>query len=156
MDMRGGRLREQMTQVFARIEHEIIPNDEKMLPGQYLFSVLVGPGAMGGFDCEQDETAYCQRIDVQDRDGSIVQVVLVCGCAERPEWAFLLHYLVDAAAERLRIILLERKGAFLLGSDFLLQLLQEQTGGRGYGGGGVPVGGLPSDRPGNSVGSPLM
>ena len=116
--MRGGRLREQMTQVFARIEHEIIPKDEKIPPGQHLFSVLVGPGAAGGFDCEKDETAYCQRIDVQDEDGSTVQIVLACGCAERPEWAFLLHYLVDAAAERLRIILLERKGAFLLGSDF--------------------------------------
>lgn len=116
--MRGRRLREQMTQVFARIEHEIIPNDEKIPLGQHLFSVLVGPGAADGFDCEKDETAYCQRIDVQDEDGSTVQVVLACGCAERPEWAFLLHYLVDAAAERLRIILLERKGAFLLGSDF--------------------------------------
>lgn len=116
--MRGGRLQEQMTQVFAQIEHKIIPDDEKMPPGQHLFSVSVGPGVVGGFDCEKDETAYCQRIDVQDGDRPTVQVVLACGCAERPEWAFLLHYLVDAAAERLRIILLERKEAFLLGNDF--------------------------------------
>lgn len=113
--MKGARLWKQMTQVFAQIERRIIPSDEKLPPGRHLFSVSVG---VGGFDCEEDETAYCQRINVPDGNGSAVQVVLACGCAERPEWAFLLHYLVDAAADRLRIILLERKEAFLLGSDF--------------------------------------
>lgn len=116
----AGRLRERVERVFRRVEREIIPKDEGEPLDAPLFSVSIRRSGED-WDCpsgSDDETSYCQRIDVDDGAEAAVQIVLACSCPDRPERILLLCYLVDAVAERLRAILFQRKASFLLEDGF--------------------------------------
>ena len=120
----AGCLVERLKRVFERIEREILSKEEIPIDGP-LFSVSANwcgedenrPGA------PEEKNSYCRKIVLDCGDGMPAQVVLACSCPERPEWFFLLSYLVDMMAGRLRTILFEREAAFLLGDGFYLNKL---------------------------------
>lgn len=117
----AGCLVDRLKRAFKRIEREILSKEEIPIDiDGPLFSVSAG---WCGEDedrsgAPKEENSYCRKIVLDCGDGMPAQVVLACSCPERPEWFFLLSYLVDMMAGRLRTILFERKAAFLLGDGF--------------------------------------